>query len=397
MAVSPVAARESRGTDAWPTVYNAVAGERHSQPTKDGHWFMSRLIRYVPNAARKVLIVQNPTAGSRSGAALVEALTRRLAACGFDVESIHDLARLGSAVGDPGASGVRAVVAAGGDGTVSAAVNRTPPDTPLAVLPLGTENLVARYLEHSADPLSLSRRIAHGATVALDAGRAGDRLFLLMAGCGFDADVVRRLHVHRRGHIRHLSYVKPIVDSIRSYKYPALRVSWEPAATGEPPSPIGRDERGRAERGRDERGREERGRDERGRDERGRDERGRESLTARWLFVVNIPKYALDLKIAPGAAPTDGLLDVCALEYGTFWGGIRYLVGILRGKHLGWSDCAMLRTRRLSVESADGVPYQLDGDPGGLLPVEIVAVPGRVRMVVAESWAIRQGYRHRGP
>ncbi|MBM4092752.1 MAG: hypothetical protein FJ276_25590 [Planctomycetes bacterium] len=333
---------------------------------------MSRLIRYVPNTARKVLIVQNPTAGSRSGAALVEALTGRLAACGFDVEAIHDLATLGSAVGDPGSTGVRAVVAAGGDGTVSAAVNRTPPDTPLAVLPLGTENLVARYLEQSADPMSLSQRIAQGATVALDAGRAGDRLFLLMAGCGFDADVVRRLHVRRRGHIRHLSYVKPIIDSIRSYKYPALRVSWEPAGTGEPQSPIGRDERGR-------------------------DERGRESLTARWLFVVNIPKYALDLKIAPGAAPTDGLLDVCALEYGTFWGGIRYLVGILRGKHLGWSDCTLLRTRRLSVESADGVPYQLDGDPAGLLPVEIVAVPGRVRMVVAESWAIRQGYRHPGP
>ena len=42
---------------------------------------------------------------------------------------------------------LRAVVAAGGDGTIRLIAEQTPPGTPLVVLPLGTENLLARYLE----------------------------------------------------------------------------------------------------------------------------------------------------------------------------------------------------------------------------------------------------------
>ena len=49
-----------------------------------------------------------------------------------------------------------------------------------------------------------------------------------MVGCGFDAHVVRGLHAQRRGHIRHTTYIKPILASIRSYEYPEMRVTWEP-------------------------------------------------------------------------------------------------------------------------------------------------------------------------
>ena len=42
-----------------------------------------------------------------------------------------------------------------------------------------------------------------------------------MIGCGFDAEVVRRVHLERDGHITRLSYLKPIWESIRSYEYPA--------------------------------------------------------------------------------------------------------------------------------------------------------------------------------
>ena len=52
---------------------------------------------------------------------------------------------------------LRAVVAAGGDGTIRLIAKRTPPGTPLAVLPLGTENLLARYLELTADPQQIGR------------------------------------------------------------------------------------------------------------------------------------------------------------------------------------------------------------------------------------------------
>ena len=60
------------------------------------------------------------------------------------------------------------------------------------------------------------------------------------------------------------------------------------------------------------------------------------------------------------------------------------LMGVATGRHLQWPDCRILKTQRLRIESDDEVPYQIDGDPGGKLPLEITAVPSRMRLIV---WA----------
>ena len=98
----------------------------------------------------------------------------------------------------PGAAGrrrsaCRCLVAVGGDGTVSALVNERP-SLPITVLPAGTENLVARHFGLRRDPHGLAGTIAAGRSVPVDVGQAAGRRFLLMAGFGFDADVVTRHH-----------------------------------------------------------------------------------------------------------------------------------------------------------------------------------------------------------
>ncbi len=283
------------------------------------------------------------------------------------VETVTDLEALGEAVNTPCDRSIRAVVAAGGDGTVSAVVNATPPDTPITVLPLGTENLLAKYLEHPFSLAELSDTIVHGASVAIDAGRAGNRLFLLMVGCGFDAHVVRRLHLHRRGHIRHATYVKPILESIRRYEYPEMRIYCEPCMDTTP---------GSAET------------------VAGPSSVPATVLKARWVFVVNLPKYAGGLRFVPDAVGTDGLLDVCLFR--TRIADARFAIPDRHpaGPASQWQDCRRVSAERIRIESDREVPYQLDGDPGGVLPVEITAMPGRVRMLVTETWALRHGFRH---
>jgi diacylglycerol kinase family enzyme len=99
--------------------------------------------------------------------------------------------------------GCRCLVAVGGDGTVSALLNERP-TAPVTVLPAGTENLVARHLGLRNDPKMLARTIASGRMKSIDVGRADARRFLLMAGFGFDADVVTRHHrarVSRSGRV----------------------------------------------------------------------------------------------------------------------------------------------------------------------------------------------------
>ena len=298
--------------------------------------------------ATHVLIAANPRAGMGNRRQLVEELQRELATRGLESSVVSDADALSAESHALLQSGnLRAVVAAGGDGTFRLVADRTPPGTPLAILPLGTENLLARYLQISADAPKLAEIIAAGTIIRFDAGRAGGQLFSLMAGCGFDADVVRRLHEVRSGNIHHLSYAKPILDSIRNYDYPELRIACAPAESDELS----------------------------------------EQLTARWVFVVNLPRYAGGLNFAPLASGCDGLLDVCTFREGSLWHGLRYLSGVVLGQHETMAGFARVQTRRLRIESDAPVPYQLDGDPGGQLPVEITIESGRLTLLVDEAWA----------
>ena len=94
----------------------------------------------------------------------------------------------------------------------------------------------------------------------------------------------------------------------------------------------------------------------------------------------------------PQASGTDGLLDVCTFKEGSLWYGLLYLSGMVLGQHEEMEDFMRVRTRRLRVEAAGAAPYQIDGDPGGALPVEISVLPRRLTMLVARSWADGQGF-----
>mgnify|MGYP001098769546 CR=1 FL=1 len=52
------------------------------------------------------------------------------------------------------------------------------------------------------------------------------------------------------------------------------------------------------------------------------------------------------------------------------------------GRHHKLADWLAGRTTRLRIASDAEVPYQLDGDPGGFLPVEVESLPGRLTLVV---------------
>lgn len=322
---------------------------------------MNPALEYLAPAAREVFIAANPRAGARWRGNLIEELVEHLKAASLDATVVQDIEKLTADVQESLSAGrLRAVVAAGGDGTICRVAQETPPGTPLAILPLGTENLLARHLNLTADATSLCRIIERGCITRQDAGSANGKLFNLMVGCGFDADVVRRLHTQRTGHIHHWSYAQPILDSILNYQYPELRVRYEPVV--EPgTTPIPTD--------------------------------AWPALSARWVFVVNLPRYAGGLCFSSQASGTDGLLDLCSFREGSLWNGLLYLGGVYLGQHEGWKDFQHVATRRLRIEGDPDTPFQLDGDPGGVLPVQIEVLPRRLVLLVDENWATTEAAR----
>ena len=314
---------------------------------------MESRIATVNLTADHVLVVRNPRAGSRRRDALLDELFNCIRRYGMTPEVVTDLEELDGLAARHQAQGrLRAIVAAGGDGTVSEIVNRTAPGVPVTVFPLGTANLLAGFLSIRRDPQAMAKMLSEGSVVRLDAAKGNGRIFLLMAGCGFDADVVHRLHRLRIGrHISYWTWAWPLWESIRGYRFPDLRVYCDTA--GRSPS--------------------------------------EPTHSARWAFVVNLPVYAGGLRVAPEAVATDGRLNVCTFSSGSWWHGLRYVGYVALGRHKSLRDYQTATATRVRIESDEPVPYQLDGDPGGLLPLEIEVMPDRLTLLAPRARAVELG------
>ncbi len=300
------------------------------------------------NASRWVLIAANPKSGSGPSGQLVQRLADQIKQRGFDVEIIRSLDQLKlTAEQLQSQRGLHCVVCAGGDGTVAVVANLLPHEVPLFIFPLGTENLLAKHWGLNRDVAQACTTIVGGRTVHMDVGSANGKMFLVMLGCGFDAEVVRQMDLRRTGHITRLSYTIPILKALKNYRFPQIK--WDAHCTNL-------------------------------------------SGEAAWLFAFNVPRYGANLSFYPDADPTDGRLDLCLFKSSGFWNGCNYLFQLWRQKHQELEDFQHVCFRKLTVQApldASGnpmkVPYQLDGDPGGFLPLEVELLPARLKLIVPHT------------
>jgi diacylglycerol kinase (ATP) len=289
----------------------------------------------MPGDARDVPILANPTAGRGPSRRAVEELVDELRRRGLRPAICHGREEFSACLSARGAA-VCCVVAAGGDGTVSEVLNRAP-GLPLAVLPAGTENLVAREFGIGRDGRGLAAVIAEGRVRCLDLGRANGRSFALMASAGIDAAIVHDLHRSRRGHITHLTYLPSVGRAMLAYRFPRLEVEIE--ETGE-------------------------------------------RLRAVQAFVFNLPRYGLGLPIGPEARPDDGRLDLYLMQRPMVADILRLLRAIVTRRNRDLPPSEHRAIRRAMIRSERPVPFQVDGDPAGYLPVTVEAVPCGMRLVV---------------
>jgi diacylglycerol kinase (ATP) len=300
-------------------------------------------------------IVANPGAGVGRGRARVARLVHELRR-----RNIHpriawtpdERTRLvAEAAADPRA---RCLVAVGGDGTVAALVNESP-RTPIVVLPSGTENLFAHHFRFSRCPSRLAATIDLGRVATIDLGSARGRRFALMAGFGFDADVVTRHHIARVGHsgvprpTNRAAYVEPVLRSSFGYRFPPMTVT------------VARED-------------------------------AAETLVGSTVFVFNLPTYALGLPFAPSARADDGLLDLIVFHKPGAFHALRYLWLVVCGLHLGQPGVEHRRVSRVTITAPESVPVQLDGDPGGFLVPEpdggwtVEVIPDTLDVMVPSSF-----------
>jgi diacylglycerol kinase family enzyme len=148
-------------------------------------------------AALPLVILANPHSGSGDKGAELEAATAALAKAGHP----HEVCELDSAAAEASCRRAArraeqlggALVAAGGDGTVNAAVNAArEAGVPLGLLPMGTFNHFARGHGIPDDPAAAAGVLASGTLQAVPMAELNGRLFFNNAGFGLYTEAVRR-------------------------------------------------------------------------------------------------------------------------------------------------------------------------------------------------------------
>jgi diacylglycerol kinase (ATP) len=184
---------------------------------------------------RRLLVIYNPTAGRRARRRFDkwrQCLSLDASVTVYETTAQGDAEALARAA-DP--ARYDAVAVAGGDGTINEAVNGLSESSlPLAIFPLGTANVLAAELGLPKDIVKLAQIAAFAEAHSVWPGEAvkGNSVwrFLIMAGVGFDADVVEHVDLELKRRIGRLAYGASILGRLYDYqprRYRAL-VDGEP-------------------------------------------------------------------------------------------------------------------------------------------------------------------------
>lgn len=174
-----------------------------------------------------IVVLLNPASGSDRDAAArarIEELFRQHRA---DV-AIHEVAPqdIALAASDALKDHPDAIVAGGGDGTVSAVASALAGgSTPLGVLPLGTLNHFAKDLHIPIDVDKAVQTIAQRHVKRVDVGRVGDRIFINNASIGLYPSIVeRRERLRRLGHAKWTAFALATLDVLRRDEEVSIRL-----------------------------------------------------------------------------------------------------------------------------------------------------------------------------
>lgn len=234
------------------------------------------------------------------------------------------------------------IVVAGGDGTINEVINgllsSEDPQTKeisVSIIPTGTANVLAKELGIPEDIDGAVHRLITGSARKISLGRINGRYFSLMAGIGFDGETVLGV---KNDFIKKISgKLAHVVSGLK------VLINYSPA-----PIKIIIPEK---------------------------------EIHGYLAVIGNAKCYGGFFYVTPYASLNNPDLDICLFKGRTRSGLVRFIIGVLRQKHLCFKDIEYLKASEMEILSDSKVHVQIDGEYFGTLPVKIEVVRDAVNLV----------------
>ncbi|MBL4603868.1 MAG: diacylglycerol kinase family lipid kinase [Emcibacteraceae bacterium] len=165
---------------------------------------------------KKLLIIFNPTAGRRQ-VSKFQAIVAKLKANGLSLDIVETKSEghATRAARDNVTSHYDMIVAAGGDGTINEVINGLCPyKIPLAIIPLGTVNVLALEIKLKTDINSIVKYLMDGIVKECWLGKINDHYYSLMLSVGHDAKSVQNVSKTLKKYFGRAAYIISYLASV---------------------------------------------------------------------------------------------------------------------------------------------------------------------------------------
>jgi len=338
------------------SVYNARPAPKQGVRLQRGHDIVFPLIEEgadrVPSKIRDAVLIVNPTAGGGKRVRQLDEARRIFRSAGIETELQNTTAPAEATVLAQRAvrQARELVIVCGGDGTVNEVVNGLAcSQVPLAVLPAGTANVLAKELSlpwnlsRAAERITRAqyRRIALG--LAIPEQSSGEpRYFLSVAGAGADGALVSavRPEIKRKAGI--LAYWQEGFRQLTRYDFPLFQTTMAGSAL---------------------------------------------NVDASLVIVGRTKHYGGPFKITTEADLLRPEFELAFVTTRSAWRYIAYLPLIWIGKLRSARYVRFYKTSSLQCATTGSSPVQIqvDGEPAGRLPVEFRIVPDALTLAIPDS------------
>ncbi len=299
----------------------------------------------MPDSSRlRVFVLVNARSGGcRSTSDVRRALHEHLGPIGqaFTVHELEEREEIRAVVCQAARDGYDVIIAAGGDGTVSAVANgMIHVEARLGIIPLGTANVLARELGIPLEIAGASALIAGPHELAsVDAMKVGGTHYFTQIGVGIDAAMIRDTSHEEKKRLGVLAYIRRLIGHLLGASSRRLSIRVD----------------GRRLR-----------------------------QTAIQLLVANCGTLgASGLRWGPDIRPDDGRIDVCILRARTILDSLRLFVSVLTGSQPEDPDITYrTASQAVAVHASPPLPVQGDGELLGQTPITVQVVPRALRVIV---------------